>query len=463
MLSFLSALAPQKTESSEKELSKRGPSARGSSWQRPFGGLSAHLLPTTALLVLALAVAGCGGAGSNEEGGGGDDGGGDDGGGGGTGLSAPAAPSELEATLQQEGAVQLGWDAVDGADTYRVYRDTSSCVDVSSSALDAGIEQSSYTDETAEKGTEYFYAVTAVASEDGETAESGASEEASAALIASPSGLSATPGDGTTQLSWEAAGGADTYNVYRSTSSGVDASSDPLGTGISSVEYTDETAENGTEYFYVVTAVASDGGESDPSGEASTVPFASPSGLSATPGDGTTQLSWEAADGAGTYRVYRSTSSEVDVSGSPLDTGISSVEYTDESAQNGTEYFYVVTAVASSGGENAESDASGEAEAIPFAAPSGLEGTSRDSEVALSWDAAGGADTYNVYRSTSSTSGAEGEPLATGVAETSYADTAAENGTKYYYRVTSVNPNGTESDPSSEVEKTPFSDPPARP
>jgi fibronectin type 3 domain-containing protein len=83
--------------------------------------------------------------------------------------------------------------------------------------------------------------------------------------------------------------------------------------------------------------------------------------------------------------------------------------------------------------------------------------------VALSWDAAGGADTYNVYRSTSSTDGAEGEPLATGVAETSYADTAAENGTKYYYRVTSVNPNGTESSASGEVEKTPFSEPPGQP
>ncbi len=190
---------------------------------------------------------------------------------------------------------------------------------------------------------------------------------------------------------------------------------------------------------------------------------AAPSGLGATPQDGAAQLSWEAPDGADTYRVYRDTSSGVDVSSSALDTGIDQTSYTDDTAENGTEYFYAVSAVASEGGESAESDASEEAEVVPFASPSGLEGTSRDSEVALSWDAAGGADTYNVYRSTSSTSGAEGEPLATGVAETSYADTDAKNGTKYYYRVTSVNPSGAESDASSEVEKTPFSDPPNRP
>ncbi len=190
---------------------------------------------------------------------------------------------------------------------------------------------------------------------------------------------------------------------------------------------------------------------------------AAPSGLSAAPEDGAAQLSWDAVGEADTYRVYRDTSSGEGVSGSALSTGINSAGYTDGSAENGTEYFYVVTAVASEGGESAESDPSGEASAAPFAVPSGLEGTSQDSQVDLSWSAATGAETYRVYRSTSSTGGAEGDPLATGVAETSYADTTAQNGTKYYYRVTSVNPNGVESGPSSEVEKTPFSDPPDRP
>jgi fibronectin type 3 domain-containing protein len=278
-----------------------------------------------------------------------------------------------------------------------------------------------------------------------------------------PSGLEATPQDGAVQLGWDAVNGADTYNVYRSTSSGVNGSGSPLDTGISSAKYTDDTAEEGTEYFYAVTAVASEGeetAESDASEEASAALLASPSGLSATPGDGSTQLSWEAAGGADTYNVYRSTSSGVDASSDPIGTGISSTEYADEIAENGTEYFYVVTAAASG---DRESDPSGEAEAIPFATPRGLEGTSQDSEVALSWEVAAGADTYNVYRSTSSTDGAGGEPLATGLEENGYSDTTAENGTKYYYRVTSVNPSGAESDASREVEKTPFSDPPARP
>lgn len=188
-----------------------------------------------------------------------------------------------------------------------------------------------------------------------------------------------------------------------------------------------------------------------------------PPGLEAMPQDGAVQLAWDGPSGADTYRVYRDTSSNVDISSSPLDIGIDQTEYADKTAENGTEYVYAVTAVASGGGESAESDPSGEAEAAPFASPSGLEGTSLSSEVALSWDAAAGADTYNVYRDRNSTDGAEGEPLATGVEETSFADTTAQDGTKYYYRVTSVNPNGTESSASGEIQKTPFSTPPGRP
>ncbi len=265
MLSLLPTSAPQKTEASRRDPSGQGPSGR-----RPVS-----LLLTTALLGLALAVAGCGGAGSNEEGGG-DDGGGDDGGGG-TGLSAPAVPSGLEAT-PQDGTVQLGWDAVDGADTYNVYRSTSSGVDGSGSPLDTGIDQSSYTDGTAENGTEYFYAVSAVASEGGESAESDASEEAEAIPFAAPSGLEGTSRDSEVALSWDAAGGADTYNVYRSTSSTSGAEGEPLATGVAETSYADGTAENGTKYYYRVTSVNTSGAESSASSEVEKTPFSEPPG-----------------------------------------------------------------------------------------------------------------------------------------------------------------------------------------
>jgi TolB protein len=103
-----------------------------------------------------------------------------------------------------------------------------------------------------------------------------------------------------------------------------------------------------------------------------------------------------------------------------------------------------------------------------LAAPSGLNGESKDAAIDLTWEAvdADDLDGYNVYRSTSSigedVSGLDprnGSPLA----ETSFTDNGAENGTTYHYVVTAVDTDGNESEPSSEIEKTPFDDPPNRP
>lgn len=110
----------------------------------------------------------------------------------------------------------------------------------------------------------------------------------------------------------------------------------------------------------------SNGGDDETTGP--TAP-AAPSGLSATSQDGAIALEWEAVSSGDTYRVYRSTSSGVDASGSPLDTGVGSADYVDDTAENGTKYYYVVTAVATEGGESAESGLSNEVEKTPFSDP----------------------------------------------------------------------------------------------
>jgi len=197
--------------------------------------------------------------------------------------------------------------------------------------------------------------------------------------------------------------------------------------------------------------------DSDGDGGDETVVPAAPGGLSAAPADAKVSLTWEAADEAETYRVYRDTESGVETT-DPVAEDLSETSYTDTGVENGTRYFYVVTAVA-----DEEGDASGEAEGTPFAAATELAGTSEDSQIQLEWSGGAGAESYSVYRSTSSTDGASGDPLETGVSETSYTDESAENGTTYYYRVTSVNAEEVESSASNEVEKTPFDDPPDRP
>jgi fibronectin type 3 domain-containing protein len=89
----------------------------------------------------------------------------------------------------------------------------------------------------------------------------------------------------------------------------------------------------------------------------------------------------------------------------------------------------------------------------PPATPANVTAGASFGQVALSWSAADGAATYNVYRSTSP--GAEGDaPFKTGLASTSFADTGLTNGTAYYYQVSAVNSAG-ESGRSAEILVTP--------
>jgi len=75
------------------------------------------------------------------------------------------------------------------------------------------------------------------------------------------SGVSATVGDEQNTISWTASDGASSYNVYWSTSSGVTKSSGTKISGITSTSYTHSGLTNGVDYYYVITAVFSDGVE----------------------------------------------------------------------------------------------------------------------------------------------------------------------------------------------------------
>jgi hypothetical protein len=90
---------------------------------------------------------------------------------------------------------------------------------------------------------------------------------------AAPSGLAAEPGNGLVSLDWDDNNEADLagYNVYRSTTQGggygqINSSL------VSGSDYIDNGVNNGTEYFYVVTAVDTSSNESGYSNEASATP-----------------------------------------------------------------------------------------------------------------------------------------------------------------------------------------------
>jgi fibronectin type 3 domain-containing protein len=273
-------------------------------------------------------------------------------------LPAPPAPANLSA-VAGNAQVALSWSASPGATSYHVKRSTSSGAETQIAAPTS----TSYTDTSAKNGTKYFYVVSAVnaAGESANSNEASATPAAPAQAPPTPTNLAATAGNAQVALTWTASTGATSYHVKRSTSSGAETQIAAPATN----NFTDTTVANGTKYFYVVSAVNATG-ESANSNEVNATPVApaqappTPTNLAATAGNAQVALTWSASSGATSYNVKRSTTNGGGYGTVASPTG---ANYTDTSVTNGTKYYYVVSAVNSTG----ESANSSQVSATPSA------------------------------------------------------------------------------------------------
>jgi len=266
-----------------------------------------------------------------------------------------------------------------------------------------------------------------------------------------PTGLTASAANAQVNLTWNASSGATAYYVKRSTTSGGPYAQIATPTATS---YADNSASNGTKYYYVVSAYNSYG-QSANSAEVSATPVAppppgAPTGLEAIAGNTQVSLTWTASTAATSYHVKRSTTN-----GGPY-TQVSAptaANFTDTGLLNDTIYYYVVSALNSAGesANSSQASATPAAPATPPPAPTGLRAIAGNAQVSLTWTASAGATSYHVKRSATS-----GGPY-TQVAQpttTSDTDTGLTNGTTYDYVVSALNAAG-ESANSAEVSVTP--------
>jgi fibronectin type 3 domain-containing protein len=278
-------------------------------------------------------------------------------------ISTPAVPMGLVATAGDTQA-SLAWSTSSGAISYNVKRATTSGGPYTEIAAPTS---PAYTDNSLTNGTTYYYVVSAVnsAGESANSSQVSAVPAATMTIPTVPAGLSATPGNSQVALSWSSSSGATGYNVKRATTSGGPYTKIGAPTLTS---YTDSSVTNGVTYFYVVSALDS-AGESANSSSVSAIPAAPaslaavPTDLSASPGNKLVSLNWSASSGATGYKVKRATTS----GGPYTQVGAPTLAaYTDSSVTNGTMYFYVVSALDSTG----ESENSNQVSATPLATAS---------------------------------------------------------------------------------------------
>ncbi len=175
-----------------------------------------------------------------------------------------------------------------------------------------------------------------------------------------------------------------------------------------------------------------------------------PTGLTAKSGSNTfVNLQWNASAGATAYNVKRAATS-----GGYFATlaTINGTSYTNSGLTNGINYYYKVAAVGS-GGPSADSAAVSATPFGPPPVPTGLTATGgANAQVPLFWNPSYSATNYNLKRATVS-----GGPYITiaNLRVTNYTDIGVNNGTTYYYVVSSVGTNG-ESANSAQASATPL-------
>ena len=278
--------------------------------------------------------------------------------------------------------------------------------------------------------------------------------EVTVKIVASAAPANVTLGNakavsGGIQVTWQAASGAEKYNVYRKDASNTVWRVIATVTGTS---YTDKTAKAGVTYSYTVRGVGSDGKTLSPgfdrTGVSATMPTASTTPANVTLGSakavsGGIQVTWQAASGAAKYKVYRKDA--VNTKWTVIAT-VTGTSYTDKSAKAGTKYSYTVRGVAADGktlspgyNKTGVSATVPKAAAVPAEVKMG-DATARGSYITVDWSRAANASAYRVYRRINNST--DWRIVASSVNGTSYTDWNVEPGVRYSYTVRGIAADG---------------------
>ena len=233
-------------------------------------------------------------------------------------------------------------------------------------------------------------------------------------------------------LTWSEVSQATSYRVYRATSS-VSAEKTYLG-AVTNTTFTDTTAPAGKKCYYFVATYNSSSKNLSPYSDSwvATLPAApaSPKGVKAVSGGGNATITWDAVNGATSYRVYRSTS----LTGTKTRVSIrTSTYYIDKNATTGLTYYYWIQSYNTNTGLSSVYSANSSVKIVKTfnSTPVIRSASVLSTSVTLKWDVIPGATSYRIYRRNSK----GGRELIASQSMTEYKDTGLTKGKSYMYEI----------------------------
>ena len=282
-----------------------------------------------------------------------------------------------------------------------------------------------------------------------------------------PKNLTATAGDGYVELSWSPSSSSNLqgYRIYRGTSSGGESFYDAVPQ--TRTTYKNTNVNNGTTYYYYVTALDKNGNESEPSNRVSATP--NKSGGGNPPSDEKVKLTLYVHEGSSNgptisgasvsgydaknnyFSKTTNNSGYVEIEGVPgnwsfkiTKSGYKDNNWNQSITSTCTKHAYIEKDSNSGGGsEKPQPPKNLKAEVV-------FDSSTRKAGIRISWDAPSSSSVtkYRMYRKEEG--GSYSSIGDRDSAYTTFRDWGITLGKKYYYKVSSINNSG-ESDYSNEA------------
>ena len=278
--------------------------------------------------------------------------------------------------------IKFSWNAIEEAESYRVYRKTSCkswvCIDE--------IKETTYTDETVNNGGTYIYTVRAV----NESERSQYYEGLSLKFLSQVSFASTESDNSAITIKWKANTKAEGYYLYRKVNDGAWKRYKDI-TSYKTTSYKDKKVSVGNLYQYRILAFSGGTLSSYDSNGIGARLVKAPKLNNLSNAVGGMKVSWVASKGADHYRIYRR--SDDGKKWVYLDK-TEELYFIDTTVKSGKKYKYTVKAVAET--NNGAFDKSGKTR-LYLATPD-FTTTSTDKGITLKWAKVGGAKGYYVYQ-----------------------------------------------------------------
>ena len=314
-----------------------------------------------------------------------------------TGYRPLAAPTGVTASTGRSTGVLVSWPAVTGALTYEVGRGAKGA---SRPAVTfEPVTGLTYNDDSAVPGVTYAYFVRAVAS-----ACNSAWSAVAQGSRSIPTPVIGEASDGAYSdrilVKWPALAGAKSYELMRASENDIALAETVVTTN--GTEYSDMTVEYGLPYYYFLRATFDAGTSPWSASEVGWRAFPVPTGVSATDGSSTANITvtWDAIAGAAQFQVWRRRTGVAEGRDELIGTSTTTSYKDSKNIEPGIQYAYRVKAVYPTGTSRlSEADTGYLKAASPVV--SATDGTST-SQITLTWNATPGAVAYLVCRSKTS-------------------------------------------------------------